>query len=660
MKVPARSAAGRDLVVVALVWAATFVLALTLDVSETLAEALRREGGWRIGGMFLAFVVLALSLGLFSARRWRELMVETEARRRTEERLREALDLLRGRLEEGESLLSGSRERLLEETQKRTRVEEALRLTEEKFRDFLENASDLVQIVAPDGRLLYVNRAWRRTLGFTPAEIPSLSIHDVVAPEHRDLCGVVFRRVMAGESVDRLEVVFVAKDGRRVALEGGVNPQFEGGVFRSCRGIFRDVTDRRAAERRLAAQHAVARHLAGAGSLEEAARGVLSAVGEHLGWDAGRFWVPGADPASPRVLVSWKIPAFPGEIPEGLGGDAAGRVFRFGAPCWIRDRAEEGGGPEGGLRSEWVFPVLSGGGVAAVLGFFSREVREPDVAVLGMGAALAGQVSQFLSRLRAEEGLRTAKEAAEAASRAKSLFLAHMSHELRTPLNSVIGFAGVLLKNKGGKLSGTDLAYLERIRENGRHLLGLINGILDLAKIESGRVELEAEPVALGDLVRGTLAQLEGQVVGRPIRLEAEVPEGLDPLVTDPGKLRQVLINLVGNAIKFTARGRVAVRVRADASGRRPVRLDVEDTGIGIPQDRREIIFEAFQQGDNSVARRYGGTGLGLTICRALCRQMGYALTLQSEVGKGSVFSVHLRPEGEQGRPEARGREAAA
>jgi PAS domain S-box-containing protein len=254
-------------------------------------------------------------------------------------------------------------------------------------------------------------------------------------------------------------------------------------------------------------------------------------------------------------------------------------------------------------------------------------------------------VTDVSDRKRYEDAILSARDAAETASNAKSDFLSRMSHELRTPLNSVIGFARVLRRNGAGKFAKDDLTYLDRIQANGEHLLKLVNDILDVAKIEAGHVSVEKGPVRLDALMKEIVDQLEGQPRPAEVALRAEVPSAPVLLETDARLLRQVLINLTGNALRFTHRGHVVLSLVVDPATHQPRRIDVTDTGIGIPLDRQRAIFEPFEQADSTTSRAYGGTGLGLSIARSLCEALGYTLTLESTLGMGSTFSVLLAAE---------------
>jgi signal transduction histidine kinase len=273
--------------------------------------------------------------------------------------------------------------------------------------------------------------------------------------------------------------------------------------------------------------------------------------------------------------------------------------------------------------------------------------------VVGMLALIATVVrggtetaSLLRTELRLSDAVAEAMDArgvAERASVAKSEFLANMSHELRTPLNAILGYSEMLGEDARAGGSTDTAADLDKITSAGRHLLALINDVLDLSKIEAGRMELHLDTVDVAAVVRGvvdtsgTLAAAAGNVLS---------VEGLDQLGTiqsDARKLQQVLLNLVGNACKFTSNGQVRLtcaRLRGDDGDR--LMVAVRDTGIGIAPEQMDRLFTQFMQADNSATRQYGGTGLGLAISQRLCRLMGGTITVESRFGKGSTFTLHL------------------
>jgi PAS domain S-box-containing protein len=523
--------------------------------------------------------------------------------------------------------LTGANEALAREVDVRARTEQAVKEGRSRLQDFLDNANDLIQSVAPDGKVLYVNSAWKRVLGYTDEQLARLKLRELVHPAHRENLEEEFERVLDGGDARRFNVEYLAADGRTVILSGSVQAQRVRGEPVATQGIFRDVTEQRLAERQLAESRAnLAALVENTGdsiwSIDRQHRLITFNSAFSLAMEARSGLEPSKGQSPRQTFPREDLPWYEDVYARALSGERH-----------VALRTDE---VDGQTRYFELYanPIQGEGGITGAV-FFGKDVTP---------------------RVRAEEALRIAKEEAEAANKAKSDFLANMSHELRTPLNSVIGFTNILRKNKDEHLTEKDLGFLNRVLANGKHLLELINEVLDLAKVEAGRMELVIEEVDLGDLVTETVMQLEGQakVKEGDVSLVAAVPGGIATVETDSAKLKQVIINLVGNALKFTHEGTVTVRVDVGPDGRTPTAIAVQDTGIGIPDDRLEAIFEAFQQAEAGTSRKYGGTGLGLAISRSICLLMGYDLIVESEVGTGSTFSIVM---GERARRAERRRE---
>jgi signal transduction histidine kinase len=259
----------------------------------------------------------------------------------------------------------------------------------------------------------------------------------------------------------------------------------------------------------------------------------------------------------------------------------------------------------------------------------------------------------IVERERVEQQLVAAKNAAEEASRTKSAFVANMSHELRTPLNAIIGYSEMLQED------AADLGYvqavpdLEKIQIAGRHLLGLINDILDLSKIEAGKMTLSIEQFDVTTLITDVVGTAQPLVAAHRNQMQLEIASDAGRMRSDSTKLRQVLLNLLSNAAKFTDRGRIIISVARETRDERGwIVIRVKDTGIGMTAEQASRLFEDFMQADTSTTRRYGGTGLGLAISQRFCRMMGGVITAESEPARGSTFIVSLPADAPQPEPD--------
>ena len=290
-----------------------------------------------------------------------------------------------------------------------------------------------------------------------------------------------------------------------------------------------------------------------------------------------------------------------------------------------------------GFKAAIAAPMLNDG--VAIGGVLLRktEVGPFTPRQVALLETFASQAVIAIQNVRLFTEIQEKSRQLEVASQHKSQFLANMSHELRTPLNAIIGYTEMMGDGLYGDVPEKAQGVLERVQANGRHLLGLINDVLDLSKIEAGQLELTMEEYSVADMVATVLSATESLARAKKLTIGSNLPAGLPTGTGDARRLTQVLLNLVGNAIKFTDHGSVEVRA-AQIDGR--FELSVVDTGFGIaPEDQRKI-FEEFQQVDNSSTRMKGGTGLGLSISRRIVELHGGRITVQSQVGKGSTFTV--------------------
>jgi signal transduction histidine kinase len=347
--------------------------------------------------------------------------------------------------------------------------------------------------------------------------------------------------------------------------------------------------------------------------------------------------------APPGSLELWE------RIPIRAGpGTAVGRALLECRPVHIPDvQADpEYHFPEAveltGHRTVLAVPLLRDGVPLGTIGLWKTEVAPFTDKQIELLTTFADQAVIAIENVRLFDEIQDKNRQLQLASEHKSQFLASMSHELRTPLNAIIGLTEMMVTNATRFGTEKALEPLRRVNAAGTHLLSLINEILDLSKIEAGKLELNPEPVNLTrliDEVIGTAGQLAEK---NKNRLIVETQVNLGALTADSMRLKQILLNLLSNACKFTKEGEIALRVRKVADGRDWVELAVADSGIGMTAEQQAKLFQDFTQADSLTARRYGGTGLGLAISRKLARMMGGDVTVTSEPGRGSVFTVRL------------------
>lgn len=493
---------------------------------------------------------------------------------------------------------------------------EAERLgTPDELRRLYEATPAMLHSIDAEGRLLMVSDRWLERLGYTRDAVigrPSTDFLTAASRHHAE--EHVLPRFFREGRCEDVSYQMVARSGALLDVEmtAVLERDAAGRILRSI-AVMEDVTARLAAERALRDGEARYRLLADATSdvitqldLGLVRRYVSPACRRVLGYEPEEL-----TGATPIVLLHPEDRAAAAVL---LAALAAGTVPGDGAMITHRLRHKDG---------RWVW-------IEAGMNLVRDAGGAPEHVICALR-----DVSE---RHRTAEELKLARAAAERAAVSKTEFVANMSHELRTPLTGILGIHDLLQRDPD--LNLRHRRYLTLAREAGQSLMAIINDVLDYSKIEAGRLSLESVPFDLGTLVEASCEFVRPEAAKKSLLIEAHLPPGLT-LLGDPARLRQVLLNLLANAVKFTAGGLVWVEAAHDPVAAR-LRLSVSDTGIGIASDQLGSIFERFRQADGSITRQYGGTGLGLAICKRLVELMGGTIEVRSVMGAGSTFTIEI------------------
>ncbi len=500
---------------------------------------------------------------------------------------------------------------------------------------FFEEAPDIMLAADPHGRFIAANRVASLLTGYSHEELLGMTIADLVNPEDLARDPIRFDDLRAGGIVTKRRNI-LRKDGTLLTVETSARMQSEGNFL----VIVRDITERKKIEKRLEESERKYRELveqANSIILRWTSDGQITFLNEF----GQRFFGYSAEEILGRHVIGTIVP------PTATGGRDLVKLMKdiCADPKAFEQNVNENMRRNGErVWISWANRIVSDarGQVAEILsiGTDITERRRAEEEIRRLHEDLERHAAVLEKRVAERTAeLAVARDHAEESDRLKSAFLANMSHELRTPLNSIIGFTGILLMGLVGPLTSEQEKQLNMVQDSARHLLELINDVLDISKIEAGQIELAHDQFDMRITIQKSIEKITPLAEKKGLAVTAVIAPPVGKIVGDRRRVEQILINLLSNAVKFTERGEVRIESQIEDGW---LVTGVIDTGIGIRPEDVDTLFKPFRQVDTGTTRQYEGTGLGLSICKRLAERMGGKIQVESEWGKGSRFAFTL------------------